>query len=294
MSLVSDQRTATTSPLGLDLDPVTTTIGAEVRGLDLAGPLDDTTITAFHRALAQWKVLFVRDQSLDAAAQIAFASRLGPLTAAHPTMPPIADGGPAGEGQVYELDAAEGGRADHWHTDVTFTVRPPAISVLRTVQLPPVGGDTQWADTEAAYRRLPGPLRRLAEELRVVHTNAYDYGRVLRAGDDEAALRHRERFESTVFQTEHPVVRHFPDSGRRSLVLGGFAQQIVGLPSKVSTDLLAIFQSYVTRPEHIVRWRWRPGDVAIWDNRFTQHYAVNDYGDAARKVQRVTVAGNGA
>ena len=96
---------------------------------------------------------------------------------------------------------------------------------------------------------------------------------------------------ASIFETEHPVVRVHPETGRPTLLLGGFARQIVGFPSDVSRDLLRIFASYVTRPEHIVRWRWRPGDVAIWDNRATQHYAVNDYGDAHRVVQRVTVSG---
>jgi alpha-ketoglutarate-dependent taurine dioxygenase len=265
--------------------PLTPEIGAEISGLSLAR-VDDGAVSAIQAALLDHKVLFFRDQDISQEDQIAFAKRLGELTGGHPTLP-----SPEGQQFVLELDSLLGGRADHWHTDVTFALEPPAISILRAVELPPVGGDTQWASTEAAYDRLPGPLQRLAGELHAVHTNDYDYGRALRSDDDEDARRHRDAFTSTVFETEHPVVRVHPETGRATLLLGGFARQLVGLPSDVSRDLLRVFASYVTRPEHIVRWRWRPGDVAIWDNRATQHYAVNDYGDAHRVVQRVTVSG---
>src|SRR6185295_3104567 len=109
---------------------------------------------------------------------------------------------------------------------------------------------------------------------------------------EEATRASMEEFTSIVFETEHPLVRVHPETGRRSLMLGGFARYILGMPTPVSTDLLRIFQSFVLRPEHQVRWHWSPGDVVIWDNRSTQHYAVKDYGDSYRKMQRVTVAGD--
>jgi alpha-ketoglutarate-dependent sulfate ester dioxygenase len=265
--------------------PITPVIGAEISGVDLAN-VDDGGVAAVQAALLDHKVLFFRDQDINQDDQIAFAQRLGELTGGHPTLP-----SPEGKQYVLELDSLLGGRADHWHTDVTFALEPPAISILRAVELPPVGGDTQWASTEAAYDRLPGPLQRLASELHAVHTNAYDYGRALKSDGDEEARRHKDQFTSIVFETEHPVVRAHPETGRPTLLLGGFARQLVGLPFDVSRDLLRVFAGYVTRPEHIVRWQWRPGDVAIWDNRATQHYAVNDYGEAHRVVQRVTVSG---
>ncbi len=265
--------------------PLTPVIGAEISGLSL-GRVDDGTVSAIQAALLDHKVLFFRDQDISQKDQIAFAKRLGELTGGHPTLP-----SPEGQQFILELDSLLGGRADHWHTDVTFALEPPAISILRAVELPSVGGDTQWASTEAAYDRLPGPLQRLAGELHAIHTNEYDYGRALQPDDDEDARRHRDAFTSTVFETEQPVVRVHPETGRPTLLLGGFARQLVGFPFDVSRDLLRVFGSYVTRPEHIVRWRWRPGDVAIWDNRATQHYAVNDYGAAHRVVQRVTASG---
>ena len=265
--------------------PLTALIGAEISGVNLSR-VDDDVVAAIQAALLDHKVLFFRDQDITQDDQISFARRLGELTGGHPTLP-----SPEGQQFVLELDSLLGGRADHWHTDVTFALEPPAISILRAVELPPIGGDTQWANTEVAFDRLPPPLQRLAAELHAVHTNAYDYGRALNSDNDNDARRHRDVFTSVIFETEHPVVRLHPETGRPTLLLGGFARQIVGFPSDASRDLLRIFASYVTRPEHVVRWRWRPGDVAIWDNRATQHYAVNDYGDAHRVVQRVTVAG---
>jgi alpha-ketoglutarate-dependent sulfate ester dioxygenase len=275
-----------TTSQGIAVHLLTTSIGAKISGVDL-GHVDDDTVAAVRAALLEHKVVFFRGQDLEQDQQIAFATKLGKLTGGHPTLP-----SPEGQQFVLELNSRAGGRADHWHTDVTFAVEPPAISVLRAVEIPAVGGDTQWASTEAAYDALPAPLQRLAGELHAVHTNAPEVRwRPREDNVDEATRQHKDDFISTIFETEHPVVRVHPETGRRTLLLGGFARQIVGFPYEASRDVLRIFASYVTQPEHIVRWHWRAGDVAIWDNRATQHYAVNDYGDANRVVQRVTVSG---
>lgn len=262
-------------------------IGAVLGGVDLAADLSEETIADIRQALVSNKVIFFRAQHLEPASQQAFAQRFGPLTIAHPTVESL-----EGEPKVFELDSLDGGRANHWHTDVTFTDRPPTASVLRAVQLPAFGGDTIWANTVTAYEELPEPLRLLADSLRALHTNDYDYGRKAKNAEDRRYGRRTEQFVSTIFQTEHPVVRVHPESGERSLLLGGFARQILGFSTSESADLIRIFQQHVTRPENTVRWRWQPGDVAMWDNRATQHYAVDDYGDQQRRVQRVTVAGS--
>jgi taurine dioxygenase len=142
----------------------------------------------------------------------------------------------------------------------------------------------------AAYEHLPEPLKQLAGTLRVVHTNAPD-GALPQDFADEPTRRHEEQFISTIFETEHPVVRAHPETGEPSLLLGGFAKQVVGLSVGESRTLIKLLQDRVPTPENTVRWHWRPGDVAMWDNRATQHYAVNDYGDIRRVVKRVTVAG---
>jgi taurine dioxygenase len=240
------------------------------------------------QALLEHKVIFLRDQRLDYPTQVAFARRFGPLTLGHPTL-----ASPPGQPLLEEIDSSKGVRANNWHTDVTFLHRPPAFTLLRAVVIPPVGGDTIWANTVTAYESLPDELRDLADRLRIVHTNAYDYaavtGREERA--DPVLAEKRREFVSTVYQTEHPAVRVHPETGERSLLLGGFARTIDGFGPQASRELIRILQDHITRPEHTARWQWRVGDLAIWDNRATQHYAIFDYGTAHRRGERVTVAG---
>jgi len=263
-------------------------IGAEISGINTGGVPSDDAVAQIRRALLAHKVVFLRDQSLDYASQVAFAERLGPLTLGHPTL-----ASPQDQPLLEEIDSRKGGRANYWHTDVTFVDRPPAFTLLHAVVIPPVGGDTIWANTVTAYQSLPAELRDLADRLRIVHTNDYDYAAVYgrgERGDTELEARQKE-FVSTVYQTEHPAVRVHPETAERSLVLGGFARTVLGLSPQASRDLIRILQDYVTRPEQTVRWHWREGDLAIWDNRATQHYAIFDYGSAHRRGERVTVAG---
>ncbi len=279
------QSTSTT----LHIAPVAGRIGAEIRGLRLSADLDSDTLAALNQALLRHKVLFFRGQQhLDDAGQEAFAQRLGEPVA-HPTVPVR-----QGTGFIMELDSVHGGRANSWHTDVTFAVAPPKISVLRGVQIPPSGGDTVWANTAAAYTDLPPALQGLADKLWAVHGNDYDYA-AYRHDDEvseEGAQQYREVFTRTLHEAEHPVVRVHPETGERSLVLGHFAKKLVGYSSADSQRLLSVLQGHVTRLENTVRWRWTTGDVVIWDNRATQHYAINDYGDQHRVVRRVTLAGD--
>jgi alpha-ketoglutarate-dependent sulfate ester dioxygenase len=263
-------------------------IGAEITGVDTGIPLDDEVITGIRQALLHHKVVFLRDQSLDYGQQVAFAQRLGPLTLGHPTI-----ASPPGQPYLEEIDSLSGGKANYWHTDVTFVDRPPAFTLLHAKVIPPVGGDTLWANTVSAYQSLPENLRELADRLRIVHTNEFDYARPFAAGEqvDPALLAAHQEFVSTVYETEHPLVRVHPETAERSLVLGGFAKSVAGLTPQASRDLIRVFQEYITRPEHTVRWRWHEGDLAIWDNRATQHYAIADYGAAHRRGERVTVAG---
>ena len=267
--------------------PVAGRIGAEIDNVRLSGDLNESAFSAIYSALLKHKVLFFRNQGhLDDAAQEAFARRFGELVA-HPTVPKV-----AGTGHLLELDSLHGARANSWHTDVTFVDAYPKISVLRAVVIPPSGGDTVWANTAAAYESLPEVLQQLADRLWALHTNAYDYASHHVGASSESIKRYREVFTSTLYETEHPVVRVHPETGERTLLLGHFVQHLQGLSRKDSNYLLALFHEHVTRLENTVRWSWREGDVAIWDNRATQHYAINDYGDTHRVVRRVTVQGD--
>ncbi|MEK8126726.1 TauD/TfdA family dioxygenase [Paenibacillus filicis] len=272
----------------LEIIPVTGRIGAEIRGVQLSGDLDAATVHEIRQALLRHKVIFFRGQQhLDDTGQEQFAQLLGDPVA-HPTVP-----AKTGTNYIMDLDTSHGGgRVDSWHTDVTFVDAYPQASILRAVVIPAVGGDTAWANTVAAYEDLSPELRELAERLWAVHTNDFDYAAQRVHFTEEAAERNRQVLASTVYETEHPVVRVHPETGERSLVLGHFVKRLVGLSTTNSAHLLSVLQGHVIRLENTVRWRWAVGDVAIWDNRATQHYAINDYGDQHRVVRRVTVAGD--
>jgi taurine dioxygenase len=174
---------------------------------------------------------------------------------------------------------------------VTVVDAYPKISLLRGVVIPPFGGDTVWANTVAAYEGLPAGLKTLAENLWALHSNLFDYAAAKPQASAAATKQYEEVFTSTVYETEHPVVRLLPRTGERSLVLGYFVRRFVGYSQADSNHLFELFQSQITKLENTVRWRWNAGDVAMWDNTATQHYAINDYGDQQRVVRRVTVRG---
>jgi taurine dioxygenase len=174
---------------------------------------------------------------------------------------------------------------------VTFVDAYPQASILRALIVPTHGGDTAWANTATAYESLPAKLKEIANNLWAVHSNAYDYSVPTKATSDKLK-RYFDVFTSTVYETEHPVVRVHPGTGERTLVLGAFLRHFVDLPLVDSKPLFALLQGYVTRLENTVRWRWSVGDVAIWDNRATQHVAIDDYGKQPRLHRRVTVAGD--
>ena len=271
----------------LTIRPVAGRIGAEIEGVRLSADLAPETLAAVRAALLKHKVVFFRDQHhLTDADQEGFAGLLGrPI--AHPTVPVL-----DGTQYILELDADRGGRANSWHTDITFTQAYPQASVLRAVVIPEAGGDTVWANTARAYDDLPTELKGLAEGLWATHSNLYDYAAAKPAASDEAAKRYREVFASKVYETDHPVVRVHPETGERTLVLGQFVRRLKGYSIDGSNHLFQLLQGYVTRLENTVRWRWREGDVAIWDNRATQHYAIDDYGTSRRVMRRVTVEGD--
>jgi taurine dioxygenase len=264
-------------------------IGGEVQNLRLSARLSDEEIAHLNAALVAHKVLFFRGQEhLDDAEHQAFGARFG-RTVAHPTVP-----SPTGT-RLFELDASKGGgRADSWHTDVTFVDAFPKISILRGVKIPAFGGDTVWANTALAYERLPAQLKQLADALWAVHSNDYDYGADRVQVEEERLRHHRNVFVSAVYEAEHPVVHVHPVSGERALLLGHFVKKLVGLSTSESARIFELLQNRVTRLENTVRWRWQQHDVAIWDNRATQHFAINDYGNQPRLVRRVTVHGDPA
>ncbi|MFG2349509.1 TauD/TfdA dioxygenase family protein [Streptomyces phaeochromogenes] len=270
----------------IEIHKVTARIGARISGVDISKPLDQETVTALRDALNVHKALVFDDVNLDDEGQQAFARHFGDLTTAHPTVPAV-EGAP----NVLPVDSERGRAANNWHTDVTFVLNPPQASTLRSITIPPYGGETLIASSAAAYRNLPEPLRLLADTLWAEHTNDYDYAVPEEEVDEEQAAQ-RARFTSIKYRTAHPVVRVHPLTGERGLFIGGFAQRIVGLSVSESRKVLDLLQAYVTRPENVLRHRWSPNQLVLFDNRITQHYAIDNYDGLPRRLNRVTVAGD--
>lgn len=269
----------------LDVRPLTVRTGAEIHGVRLSADLPDSTVEALHQALLKHKVIFLRGQShLDEAAHEGFTKRLGPLQP-HPARASL-----QGTQATLNLDGRDT-RSSTWHTDLTFLDAFPALSVLRGVVIPELGGDTLWSNTASAYEYLPAPFKAFVDQLWAVHSNVYDSSALVPAGSATSAAFHAELSKKRVIETEHPVVHVHPETGERALLLGHFVKRLVGFNSTDSARLLAILHDHAIAHENIVRWRWQQGDVAIWDNRATLHKAVDDYNDAQRVVRRVTVSG---
>lgn len=269
---------------GITVEKLGEHIGARVDGVELSADVPAERVEAIRVALAINKVLvFTGQHHLDDAAQYGFAGLLGEPTLPHPTV----------RSHGTELLNLEGA-ANGWHTDVTFVDRIPKASVLRPVTLPSYGGATTWASTVAAYDQLPKPLRSLVEDLWATHTNVYDYASSGASGEVSAERRaaYYSEFTSSLYETLHPVVRVHPETGERSLLLGQFVKSFQGLQGAEFTALFQLLQSRITKLENTFRWNWRLGDVAIWDNRATQHYGIADFGDQQRELHRVTLAGD--
>lgn len=260
-------------------------IGAEIGNIKLSGDLPDQAIAAINNLLLEHKVLFFRDQGhLDDAEHERFAVRWGTLT------PPVLGVAAQETMSLVEIDAAHGVRGDTWHIDGACMDAYPKICVLRGVMIPPLGGDTIWSNAATAYLDLPPPLRRLADDLWAVHSNVYDFAVNVRPSEADKK-RYSEFVAETRFETEHPVVRVHPETGERTLVLGIYLRRFVDIPKYDGQKLFDLLESHITAPENTVRWNWKQGDVAMWDNRATMHYAVNDYGDQRRLVRRATIDG---
>jgi alpha-ketoglutarate-dependent taurine dioxygenase len=264
-------------------------IGARVDGVRLGGDLDPATVEQVHQALLAHKVIFFRGQHhLDDAEQLAFAGLLG-TPIGHPAAAFLA----ANNAPIITPINSEYGKATRWHTDVTFAANYPKASILRAVTLPGYGGSTLWASTAAAYEYLPEPLKYLVENLWALHSNRFDYiTPESQSSMTDAQKAFRQAFEKKEFQTEHPVVRVHPETGERTLLAGDFVRNFVGLDSHESAVLFELLQRRITQPENTIRWNWEPGDVAIWDNRATQHRAIDDYDNQPRLMHRVTLMGD--
>lgn len=261
--------------------PLATTIGAELGGVDLRGPLDDELVAELKRALLEWKVLFFRDQFLTSEQHRDLAVLWGDLEV-HPFLPH----GDVPEVVRFEKDGKVGGYENAWHADVTWKAHPPLGSVLRAIEVPPVGGDTMWCDMAAAYDGLDETVKSRIEDLVAVHDFTKVFG--LAMAPDKLA-----EMQAEFPPVEHPVVLRHPETGRTTLYVNGpFTDRILGIDDEAEAEALLLHLiDQASVPEYQVRFRWTAGAVAIWDNRATQHYAISDYFPHRRVMERCTILG---
>ena len=270
----------------LTILPMTPTIGAEIEGIDLSQPLGATTVSALRQALLDWKVLFFRDQDITTEQHLAFAHNFGDLEV-HPFAPHKPD---YPEVLAITHDEKNRGKETTWHSDVTWRLEPSLGSILRAIELPPVGGDTLFADMYAAWDGLKDEVKAKIEGAVAVHDFAHFRAAMRKRGLSEEAI---QAMNEKYPMVEHPVVRTHPETGRKAIyVNAAFTQHIVGMERAESDALLAHLYAQAAIPEYQCRFRWTPNAIAFWDNRASQHYAASDYFPAVRRMERVTVIGD--
>ena len=279
--------------MSLTVQPISPALGAEITGVDLSRRLRSGEFDAVHRALLDHGAVFLRDQDLHPRHLIDFASRLGPLNV-HPMMKPL-DGHP----EVLEIRKDPEDRNNFggsWHTDLSYLERPALASLLYAREVPPVGGDTLFACMYHAYEALSDGLKRLLCGLRAVHDTRRIYtpdAQEAQGTIGNAASMRRNRPQDHHEEAVHPVVRTHPETGRKALYVNcNFTSRFEGMTEAESAPLLEFLFAHLERPEFTCRFRWSEGAAALWDNRCTQHYALNDYHGHRRVMLRVSVEGD--
>jgi taurine dioxygenase len=279
----------------IQVEPLTCTIGAELHGVQLGDAVhDDALFAKIKELLLRHKVLFLRDQNMSRDEHVAFASRLGPLED-HPVLG--SDPDHPGLVRIYkDLDSKPEHYENALHCDATWRDCPPMGALLRCVETPEVGGDTIWVNMAEAYRRLPAHIRTQIDGLWARHSIEASFGAVM-------PTEQRHQLKARYPDPEHPVVRTHPETGEKILFVNSFTTHFVNYhtPENVrfgqdhapgASHLLNYLTSQAAVPEYQVRWRWTPNSVALWDNRSTQHYAVQDYWPAVRKMERAGIVGD--
>ena len=283
-----------TGPGSIEVHRLTAFIGAELRNVSLADAANDPAVHAeIKDLLLQHKVLFFRDQDISRGDHVKLAERFGPLEGhpalgCHPDHPGLV--------QIYkDLDSPAEQYENAYHCDATWREAPPFGSVLRCVEGPAVGGDTIWVNMVEAYNRLPEHIKTQIADLRARHSIEATFGANMPIEQRHAL---KERFPDA----EHPVVRTHPETGEKVLFVNAFTTHFTNFHtaknvrygfdySPGGSELLNYLIRQASVPEYQVRWRWTNNSFAIWDNRCTQHYAVQDYWPAVRRMERAGIAG---
>ncbi len=269
----------------IEVQPVAGSLGAEIRGVNVAATLADAIVLEIRQALLDHLVIFFRDQKLAPREQLAFAQRFGepmeyPQLKGLPECPMITP--------VLKLEHEQINFGGVWHSDTTYLAQPPMASMLYALEIPPYGGDTIFANQYAAYETLSEGLRKVLDGLTAVNTST----------KADASKTREERLKSAgtemkVLSGQHPVVRTHPETGRRALYVNiGHTSHFKGWTEEESRPLLEHLWRHQVKPEFTCRFQWQPGSIAFWDNRCAQHNAVNDYAGFRRLMHRVTLAGD--
>lgn len=266
--------------------PIAGALGAEITGVDLAADLADDVVAEIRRAWLEHLVVFFRDQVLDADAYLAFARRIG-----EPVEYPFVKGldGHPEIIEVMKLPHETVNFGGIWHSDTTYLERPPMATMLVAREIPPVGGDTMFANMYAAYEALSPGLKAMLEGVAAVNTSAL--ADVSKTREDRIRDSGAEADEEYV--AEHPVVRTHPETGRRALFVNvAHTARFADMTEEESRPLLGHLFGHSVRPEFTCRFRWRAGSLALWDNRSAMHNPVNDYHGYRRRMHRITLAGD--
>ncbi len=276
----------TSAATALEVVPVAGALGAEIRGVDLAGDLSDATVAEIRQVWLDHLVVFFRDQQLGPDEFLAFARRIG-----EPVEYPFVRGidGYPEIITVAKFPDETVNFGGIWHSDTTYLPRPPMATMLVAREVPPVGGDTLFANLYAAYESLSPEIRDSLAGLRAVNSSAL--ADVSKTREDR--IRERGAADTDVYEAEHPVVRTHPETGRKALYVNpAHTARFVGRTEAESAPLLEELFAHATRPEHVYRFHWDVGSVALWDNRCTWHNPMNDYHGHTRVLHRITLAGD--
>ncbi|TNE41251.1 MAG: taurine dioxygenase [Alphaproteobacteria bacterium] len=269
-----------------EVEHLTPTIGSVIRGIDMSRAQTLDEIDFFRQALLDRKVVFFRDQDITTEQHLDFARNFGELEV-HP-FAPHKEGYP--EVLAITHDKDHPGRENTWHSDVTWRLEPSLGSVLRLLEVPDVGGDTLFADMEAAYENLPDEIKERVEGRVAVHDFAHFRKQMKKRGLTPQQI---EEMNEKYPMVEHPVIRAHPETGRKSIyVNAAFTQYIKDMDEYESAELLKTLYATAATPEYQCRFRWAKNSVAFWDNRSCQHYATSDYWPHRRIAERVTIIGD--
>jgi taurine dioxygenase len=269
----------------IDVRPIAGACGAEIEGVDLARPLDEATFAEVHRALLEHLVIFFHGQDLTPDQQIAFARRFGELRISGQYQP--LDDHPEILEIVKEPDAT-GIVGNMWHCDESFLPLPALGSVLYMIECPDAGGDTMFANQYLAYEALSPGMQRMLGAMRAVYSDATLQGR----NTGRSLKVRQDAGDRPVYEAVHPVVRTHPGTGRKCLFAHRpYTIRFEDMTEAESRPLLEYLFEHAARPEFTCRFRWKAGSLAFWDNRCSQHYALNDYQGVRRYAHRITIVG---